>query len=86
MTTSQKNAIYYRKKNEEDILREAVCASLGLSTCFRNSKYVYLSNFLKYQHKISVSYHTVFCSGRIGLLLYESLPAFFSGKYKIVII
>lgn len=86
MTTSQKNAIYYNYRKEEDMLREAICQALGLSTRFCQSKYVYLSNFLKYQYGITVTYHTVFCSGQIGLSLYQSLPTCFSGRFEIVII
>lgn len=86
MTTSQKNAIYYNYRNEEDIIRTAICQSLGLCTLFSRSKYVYLSNFLKYQYGITVSYHTIFCSKQLAFMLAKSLPAFLPKIYKFKVI
>ena len=86
MTISQKNAICYNYRKEEDILRSSICQSLGLTTLFNRSKYVYLSNFLKYQYGITVSYRTIFCSAPIAFILEQSLPSFLPKYYKIVVI
>lgn len=86
MTTSQKNAIYYNYRKEEDVIRSSVCQSLGLCTLFSRSNYVYLSNFLKYQFGITVSYHTIYCSEHIAFLLAQSLPFYLPTFYKIVVI
>lgn len=86
MTTSQKNAIYYNYRKEEDIIRASICEALGLCTFFCRSKYVYLSNFLKYQYGITVSYHTIYCSEHIAFMLDQSLPFYLPKCYKIVVI
>lgn len=86
MTTSQKNAIYYNYRNEEEIIRVAICEALGLSTLFCKSKYVYLSNFLKYQYGIIVTYHTIYCSYHLAFMLAQTLPAYLPKNYKFVII
>lgn len=86
MTTSQKNAIYYNYRKEEDTLREAICQALGLSTRFCQSKYVYLSNFLKHQYGITVTYHTIYCTEYIAFMLGQTLPVFLSKNYKIIIV
>lgn len=86
MTTSQKNAIYYNYRNEEAIIRVAITQALGISTLFCKSKYVYLSNFLKYQYGITVSYHTIYCSYHLAFMLAQSLPFYLSNNYKFVII
>ena len=86
MTTSQKNAIYYTYRKEEGILRTSICQALGLSTLFCRSKYVYLSNFLKYQYGITVSYHTIYCSEHLAFMLAQSLPSYLPKYYKFVII
>lgn len=86
MTTSQKNAIYYNYRNEANIIRSSICQALGLCTVFCRSKYVYLSNFLKYQYGITVTYHTIYCSEHIAFMLAQSLPSFLPNYYKIVVI
>ena len=86
MTTSQKNAIYYNYRKEEGIIRSSICQALGLSTLFCRSKYVYLSNFLKYQYGIKVSYHTIYCSHHIAFMLTQSLPFYLPNIYKIVVV
>ena len=86
MTTSQKNAIYYNYRKEEDIIRSSICQALGLCTLFSRSKYVYLSNFLKYQYGITVSYHTIYCSDNIAFMLAQSLPFYLPKSYKIHVI
>jgi hypothetical protein len=86
MTTSQKNAIYYNYRNEEGIIRTSICQALGLCSLFCRSKYVYLSNFLKYQYGITVSYHTIFCSQHIAFMLAQSLPAYLPKIYKFKVI
>lgn len=86
MTTSQKNAIYYNYRHEEGILRASICQALGLSTRFCQSKYVYLSNFLKYQYGITVTYHTIYCSQHIAFMLSQSLPVYCPKYYKFVIV
>lgn len=86
MTTSQKNAIYYNYRKEEGILRSSICQALGLCTLFCRSKYVYLSNFLKYQYGITVSYHTIYCSQHLAFMLAQSLPFYLPKFYKIVVI
>lgn len=86
MTTSQKNAIYYNYRKEEDIIRASICQALGLSTLFSRSKYVYLSNFLKYQYGIQVSYHTIYCCEHIAFMLAQSLPFYLPKYYKFVIV
>lgn len=86
MTISQKNAIYYTYRKEEDILRSSICQALGLCTLFSRSKYVYLSNFLKYQYGIQVSYHTIYCSEHFAVLLSQSLPSYLPKIYNFVII
>lgn len=86
MTTSQKNAIYYNYRKEEDIIRSSVCQALGLCTLFCRSKYVYLSNFLKFQFGITVSYHTIYCSEHLAFMLAHSLPFYLPSYYKFVII
>ena len=86
MTTSQKNAIYYNYRKEEDIIRSSICQALGLCTVFCRSKYVYLSNFLKYQYGITVSYHTIYCSEHLAFMLAQSLPFYLPKFYKFVVI
>lgn len=86
MTTSQKNAIYYNYRKEEDLIRSSICQALGLCTLFSRSKYVYLSNFLKYQFGITVSYHTIYCSEHLAFMLAQSLPFYLPEYYKIVVI
>lgn len=86
MTTSQKNAIYYNYRKEEEFIRVAILQALGLSTLFCKSKYVYLSNFLKYQYGITVSYHTIFCSYHLAFILAQALPVYLPSNYKFVII
>lgn len=86
MTTSQKNAIYYNYRKEEGIIRSSICQALGLYTLFCRSKYVYLSNFLKYQYGITVTYHTIYCSDHIAFMLTQSLPFYLPKNYKIVVI
>lgn len=86
MTTSQKNAIYYNYRKEEGILLTAICQALGLSYYFCRSKYVYLSNYLKYQYGITVTYHTIYCSKHLADLLADSLPSFLPNYYKFSII
>lgn len=86
MTTSQKNAIYYNYRKEEDIIRSAICRALGVYALFCRSKYVYLSNFLKYQFGITVSYHTIYCSEHLAFMLNQSLPFFLPSSYKFIII
>ena len=86
MTTSQKNAIYYNYRKEEDLIRSSICQALGLCTLFRRSKYVYLSNFLKYQYRIQVSYHTIYCSEHLAFMLAQSLPFYLPKYYKFVIL
>lgn len=87
MTTSQKNAIYYNYRKEENIIRASICQALGICDLFSQSKYYYLSNFLKYQYGITVSYHTIYCSSEIlAFFLEQSLPSFLPKYYKIVVI
>lgn len=86
MTTSQKNAIYYNYRKEEDIIRTSICQALGLCSLFRRSKYVYLSNFLKNQYGITVSYHTIYCTDNVAFMLTQSLPFYLPNFYKIVVI
>lgn len=86
MTTSQKNAIYYNYRNEEDIIRSSISEALGLSYSFRRSKYVYLSNFLKYQYGITVSYHTIYCPQHLAIMLSHLLPAYLPTNYKFKVI
>lgn len=86
MTTSQKNAIYYNYRKEEDIIRSSICQALGLCTLFSRSNYVYLSNFLKYQYGITVSYHTIYCSEHLASMLDHSLLFYMPKYYKFVII
>lgn len=86
MTTSQKNAIYYNYRKEEGIIRSSICQALGLCTLFCRSKYVYLSNFLKYQYGITVVYHTIYCSEHLAFMLAQSLPFYLPKFYKIVVI
>ena len=86
MTTSQKNAIYYNYRKEEGIIRAAICEALGLSTRFCQSKYVYLSNFLKYKYGITVTYHTIYCPERIAFMLAQTLPVFLPKYYKFVFV
>ena len=86
MTTAQKNAIYYNYRKEEGIIRSSICQALGLCTVFCKSKYVYLSNFLKYQYGITVVYHTIYCSYHLAFMLAQALPAYLSKNYKFVII
>lgn len=86
MTTSQKNAIYYNYRKEEGLIRSSICQALGLCTIFCRSNYVYLSNFLKYQYGITVSYHTIYCSEHIAFMLAQSLPFYLPKFYKIVVI
>ena len=86
MTTSQKNAIYYNYRKEEGIIRSSICQALGLCSLFCRSKYVHLSNFLKYQYGITVSYHTIYCTEHIAFMLAQSLPFYLPKFYKFVII
>ena len=86
MTTSQKNAIYYNYRKEEDIIRSSICQALDLCSIFSRSKYVYLSNFLKYQYGITVTYHTIYCSEELAFMLAHSLPSFLPKYYKFVVI
>ena len=86
MTTSQKNAIWYNYRKEEDIIRSSICQALGLSTLFYRSKYVYLSNFLKNRYGITVSYHSIFCSQPIAFKLEQSLPAYLPSYYKFIVL
>lgn len=86
MTTSQKNAIYYNYRKEEDIIRSSICQALGLTTLFYSSKYVYLSNFLKYKYGITVSYHTIYCSKHLSNKLAHSLPFYLPNSYKFKIV
>lgn len=86
MTTSQKNAIYYNYRKEEDIIRGSICQALGLSIRFCQSKYVYLSNFLKYQYGITVTYHTIYCSDYIAFMLAQTLPVYLPKYYKFIIV
>ena len=86
MTTSQKNAIYYNYRKEEDVIRSSICQALGLCTVFCRSKYVYLSNFLKYQYGITVSYHTIYCSEHLAIMLAQYLPFYLPKYYKIVVV
>lgn len=86
MTTSQKNAIYYNYRKEEDKIMSSICQALGLCTLFSCSKYVYLSNFLKYQYGVTVSYHTIYCSEHLAFMLAQSLPFYLPQNYKIVVI
>ena len=86
MTTSQKNAIYYNYRKEEGLVRSSICQALGLCPVFCRSKYVYLSNFLKYQYGIIVSYHTIYCSYHLAFMLAQSLPAYLPKNYKFVIV
>lgn len=86
MTTSQKNAIYYNYRKEEGLLRSSICQALGLCSIFSRSKYVYLSNFLKYQYGIIVSYHTIYCSEHLAFMLALSLPFYLPKYYKFKII
>ena len=86
MTNSQKNAIYYNYRKEEGMLREAICQALGLSTRFCQSKYVFLSNFLKNQYGITVTYHTIYCSEHISFVLAQTLPAYLPKYYKFIIV
>lgn len=86
MTNSQKNAIYYNYRKEEDIIRSSICQALGLCSVFSRSKYVHLSNFLKYQYGITVSYHTIFCSEDLAFMLEQSLPFYLPKYYKIIVI
>lgn len=86
MTTRQKNAIYYNYRKEEDLIRSSICQALGLCTIFSRSKYVYLSNLLKYQYGITVSYHSFYCSKHLAFMLAQSLPFYLPKFYKIVVI
>lgn len=86
MTNSQKNAIYYTYRKEEDIIRSSICQALGLCTLFCRSKYVYLSNFLKYNYGITVSYHTIYCPKHLAFMLDQSLPLYLPKYYKIIIV
>ena len=86
MTIAQKNAIYYNYRKEEGIIRSSICQALGLCSLFCDSKYVYLSNFLKYQYGITVTYHTIYCPARIAFLLDHSLPFYLPIFYKIIVI
>lgn len=55
MTTSQKRAIYYRRRDIEDDLRCAIMDCLDAGYEYADSKYSYLSNFLKYVYGVSVN-------------------------------
>lgn len=86
MTTSQKNAIYYNYRKEEDLIRSSVCQALGLCNLFCRSKYVFLSNFLKYQYGITVAYHSIYCSEHLAFMLDQFLPFYLPKNYKIIVI
>ena len=62
MTTSQKRAISYRCREIEDVLRCAIMDCLDAGYEYADSKYSFVSNFLKYVYGVTVKYRTIYCT------------------------
>lgn len=84
MTTSQKRAIYYCRREIEDNLRCAIMDCLDAGYEYADSKYSYLSNFLKYVYGVSVKYRTIYCnSEHTYWILEQFLNAYTNEHYSL---
>lgn len=62
MTTSQKNAIFYKNRSNLRILQDAIMRCCDLYPFYMDSSYAYVSNFLKYKCGVTIKNSTVFCN------------------------
>lgn len=85
MTSSQKNAISYSVRRRRGVLEDAVMQCCDLYPFFVNSKYAYVSNFLKYKCGITIHKSHIFCTSFMMYFWLKSyLDLYFKKEFVVV--